>query len=162
MFPIVFNTRQALPLPFGTFLRPRIGRVVCAERARNSKDPSPQTRHFHEHRLIRNRARTENIRVREQSAATFNPRFQALPQAVRSREPNAAPITREQSLASITRCLTSSRVREMSTDSNLSLSLNVHEFKQPMKCPLSRIPVTVAPAMNFQFRIKIIPAYVRV
>ena len=159
MFLIMFKTRQALPLPFGTFFCPRICRVVSAGQPRKVAGSWPQTRHFHERELIRNRALTETVHVHGQSITAFNPRLQTRRQSSRSRDSKTALTGREQGLALDKQHPQSVRVRKLSPGANLFRSAYFQVFGQATNCPRPRILVTNAPTVSFPVHISIDSSY---
>lgn len=162
VFPMMFKTRQALPLPFGTFLRPRTGRVVRAKRARNSKGPSPQTRQFHEHGRVQYRPQPQTNRVHEQSASTFSSRQLARQRSVRILEHGKASTARKQALAWNGRYSRPRSDLELSMEANSVSKGTVHELRQAENDPRRSIAVSISPLTRFPVHIHTIPHYVHV
>ena len=160
MFLIMFRTGQALPLPFGTFLRPRIGRVVRAERARNIGGSWPQTRQFHEHGQAQCRTWSRIIRVHEQSTSVFCPHPRIRQQTVHIRELSTTFTGRNRELAVALQCPQSVRRQECSTPMNLPQTGIDRAFQQATNRPRHRIAVSILPPTSFPVHIQIIPTYV--
>ena len=157
---MVFKTRHALPLPFGTFSRPRIGRVVRAERARNISGSWPQTRPIRERGQSQCRAWTQIIRVREQSTSVFCPHPRVRQQTVHIHELSTAFTGRNHELAADIQCPRSVRRHEWSTPMSLPQTGIGRAFEQATNRPRHRIPVSILPPTSFPVHIQIIPTYV--
>ena len=160
MFLMVFKARHALPLPFGTFSRPRVGRVVGAEQPRNIGNSWPQTRLFHEHGQAQCRTWTRIIRVREQSTSVFCPHPRVRQQTVHIHELSTAFTGRSHELAADMQCPRSVRRHELSTPINLPRTGVGRAFQQATNRPRHRITVSILPPTSFPVHIQIIPAYV--
>ena len=160
MFLIIFKTRHALPLPFGTFLRPRIGRAVGADRTRNIGGSWPQTRQFHEHRQSQCRTWTRIIRVLEQSTSEFCPHPRIRQQAVHIRELSTAFTGRKRELAADIKCPQSVRRLKLSMPMNLPQTGIGRAFQQATNRPRHRIAISILPPTSFPVHIQIIPNYV--
>jgi len=160
VFLIMFRTGQALPLPLGTFLRPRIGRVVLAERAGNIGGSWPQMRQFHEHGQSQCRTWTRIIRVCEQSTSVFCPQPRVRKQTVHIRELSTAFTGCNRELAVALQCPQSVHRLELSTPMNLPQTGIGRAFQQATNRPRHRITVSFLPPTSFPVHIQIIPNYV--
>jgi hypothetical protein len=122
-------------------------------------DSWPQTRQFHERGQATSEARTQTIRVREQSVNTFSPRPPARQQTVRSRERTMVSTIRKQALAADTNCPQTVRSLELSTSTISPLTGLDREPRLAMNCPNRRIVVSIFQPISFPVHIRIIPAY---
>jgi hypothetical protein len=160
VFLIMFKKGQALLLPGGRFLSPRNGRGEGAEQPRNIGDSWPQTRPFRERGQSQCRARTQIIRVREQSISAFRPRQQAWQQTVRIHGFATAFTVRKKELAVAISCPQSVRRLETSTPMNLPQTGIGRAFQQATNRPQHHIAISVFPPTSFPVHIQIIPTYV--
>lgn len=158
VFLIIFNTRHALLLPGGRFWSPRNGRGEGTEQPHAVMDSWPQTRQFHERGQATSRARTQTIRVREQSVNTFSPRPPARQQTVRSRDLATSFAVRKRELPADTNCPQTVPRLELSISTTSSLTV-VHELRQGEYHPRRSIAVSVSPLTSLPVHIRIIPAY---
>jgi hypothetical protein len=159
VFLIMFNTGQALPLPGGRFLCPRIGRGGGAERLRNMDCSWPQTRHSHDHELAQCRTWTRTVRVREQSAATSCLRQQSRSHTVRIHKLATDSIVQDRTTAAVVDYPQPGQRRELSTSANTLRTRIVHELELARNCSrLIRIASMSLPA-SFPVHIQTIPTY---
>jgi len=162
VFLNVFKPVQALLLSSLRFLRPRSSRGGGAEQPRNVIDSWPQTRPFRERGQAQYRARTQTVRVHEQSVFVFCPRQKPRRQTVRIRELATASTINKQAFARNARYPQVVRSLELSTSSVSSLTGIVHEPRQTENCSRRSISVSVSPLISFPVHIRIIPVYVHV
>ncbi len=159
VFPIMFETGQALPLVATRILRPRMSRGVSAEQPRNIIGSRPRQQPVREPDLAKHRAHPRVVHVREQSAIASCPRPRTRQGTGLEHELALASATREQAAA-----LARSRppaVHDLgrSTFSTTPLTGNVHGSQLAMACPRQRIRVSASPPTRFPVHIQIIPAY---
>ena len=162
MFLIVFSSTQALLLSSLRFLRPRSSRGASAQQARDMNRSRPQTRRFRERRQAQFRARTQTVRVHEQSVSMFGPRQEARRQTVRIRDLAAATTVRKQAFAQGAPYPQRVRGPELSMSATSSLTGMFRELHQAENCSRSGIVVSVSPLTSFPVRIRIISVYVHV
>ena len=159
MFPIMFETVQALLLPGGRSWSPRHGRETGAEQPRNATGSWPQTRHFHESEPVQDRTQPRVGHVREQSVIEFSPRQQSRPRTVRVRAQATASIVREQAAAAVVNQPQTGRSREQSSSANWSQTQFVRDRGPAKTDPRPRIVVSAWVTVNFPIFIHTISPY---
>lgn len=157
MFPITFNTGQALPLVATRILRPRMSRGVSAEQSRNIIGSRPRQQTVREPDLAKHRAHLRVVHVREQSAIAFRPRPQTRQRTVLEHAHASASAIREQATASGRTQPPS--VHDLDRSSTAPLTRTFHGSQLAMACPRQRIRVSVSPPSAFPVHIHFIPAY---
>lgn len=162
MFLIMFKTGHALPLAGARLLRPQSNRGERAERPREMSGSWPRARQIRDRDSVKNRTRTQTVRVREQSVSAFSPRKQASPRTGRVLGNAAASIVREPAAAADSHCPQTVRNRELSTFANWSRAQSVREHGPATNCPRRCIAVSILSPISFPVRIQINPAYVLV
>ena len=156
----MFRIGHALLLPKGRFSSPRTGRGESAEQPCNIVDSWPQTRPFHARGQDQCGARTQIVRVREQSTSVFSPRMRPRQQTVHIRDLATASTVRKQESAVDINCPQSVRRLELSTLMNLPQTGIGHAFQQATNRPCHRTAISILPPTSFPVHIQIIPAYV--
>ncbi len=159
MFPIMFKTRHALPLPGGRFSWPRIGRGGGAERLRNMYRSWPQTRHGHGHDPVQCQPRTQYVRVRKQSASAFCPRQQSRSQTVRIHGQAMASIVHGLTTATVLDVPQPGQSCEPTKPANLPKSRFVRSRRPAMYYARRRIALSAWASANFPVQIQMIPIY---
>ena len=159
MFLIMFKTGQALLLPGGRFSGPRHGREAGAEQPRTVTGSWPQTRHFREIELVRDRTQPRVGHVREQSVIAFSSRQQSRPRTIRVHAQATASIVREQAVAAVVNRPQTIRSREQSASVNWSQTQFVRDREPAMNDPRCCIAVSAWVSANFPVLIQIISPY---
>lgn len=155
----MFKTGHALPLAGARLLRPRGSRGGSAEYPREVSGAWPQTRQIRDRDSSGNRARTQTVRVREQSVSAFSPRKQACPRTIRVLGKALASIVRKSAAVTDLNCPHTVRSRELSTSANSQRPRTVRERGLVKNYPLRCIAVAILPPIHFQVRIQNSPAY---
>lgn len=159
MFPITFNTGQALPLVATRILRPRMSRDVSAEQPRNIIGSRPRQQPVRELGLNIHRAHPRAVHVRDQFAIAFCPCPQTRQQTVLEHGQASASAIREQATASDRTQPPSVHDLGRFTSSTAPLTRTFHDAQLAMACPRQRIRVSVSPPSAFPVHIHFIPAY---
>ncbi len=159
MFLIMFKTGHALPLAGARLLRPRVSRGGHAEFPREVSGSWPRARQIRDLGSAGNRARTQTVRVREQSMSAFSPRTQPRPRTGRDLGHAAASTVREPAVVTDSHCPQIVRSRELSASPNSARPRTVHERGQAKNCPRRCIAVSILPPIIFPVHIRITPAY---
>ena len=159
MFLIMFKTGHALPLAGARLLRPRNSRGEHAEHPREMSGSWPRARQIRDLDSAVNRARTQTVRVREQSVSAFSPRKQARPRTDRILGNAADSTVRESAATTDSIYPQTDRNRELSTSPNWSRAQSVRERGAATNCPRRCIAVSILPPIIFPVHIRITPAY---
>jgi hypothetical protein len=159
VFLIMFKTGHALPLAGARLLRPRGSRGEHAEFPREVSGSWPRARQIRDLGSAGNRARTQTVRVREQSMSAFSPRTQPRPRTGRDLGHAAASTVREPAAVTDSHCPQTVRSRELSASPNSARPRTVHEPGQAKNCPRRCIAVSILPPIIFPVHIRITPAY---
>lgn len=159
MFPITFNTGQALPLVATRILRPRMSRGVSAEQPRKIIGSRPRQQSFREPDVSEDRAHPRVVHVREQSAIAFCPRPQTRQGTVLRHGQSSAAAFCEQAVAAARPQPPSVHDLGRFTSSTAPLTRTFHGSQLAMACPRQRIRVSVSPSAQFPVHIHFIPAY---
>jgi hypothetical protein len=159
VFLIMLKTGHALPLAGARLLRPRSSRGEHAEYPREVSGSWPQTRQIRDRDSSGNRARTQTVRVREQSVSAFSPRKQVRPRTGRVLGKAAASIVREPAAATDSNCPQTVSSRELSTSANWPRAQSVREHGLATNCPSHCIAVAILPPISFPVRIQTSPAH---
>jgi len=159
VFPITFNTGQALPLVATRILRPRMSRGVSAEQPRNIICSRPRQQSFREHDVSEHRAHPRVVHVREQSAIAFRPRPQTRQGTVLGYGQASASAIREQAVAAARPQPPSVHDLGRSTSATAPLARTFHGSQLAMAFPRQRIRVSVSPPSAFPVHIHFILAY---
>lgn len=159
VFPITFNTGQALPLVATRILRPRMSRGESTEQPRNIIGSRPRQQPVRELGLSRHRAHPRAVHVREQSAIAFCPRPQTRQGTVLRHEQASASANREQAAAAPRTQLPSVHDLGRSTSSTAPPTRTFHGSHLATGSLTQRIRVSVPPPTQFPVHIHFIPAY---
>ena len=159
MFPIVFNTGQALPLVATRILRPRMSRGVSAEQPRNIIGSRPRQQPVREPDVAKHRAHPRVVHVREQSPIAFCPRPQTQQGTVLGHGQASASAIREQAVAAARPQPPSVHDLCGSRSATAPLTRTFHGSQLAMAFPRQRIRVSVPPPTQFPVHIQFIPAY---
>ena len=159
VFPITFNTGQALPLVVTRILRPRMSRAVSAEQPRNIIGSRPRQQPVREPDLAKHRARPSVVHVREQSAIAFCPRPLTRQGTVLEHGQASPSALREQATAAARTQPPSVHDLGMFTSSTAPLSRTFQGSQLARPCPRQRIRVSVSPPSAFPVHIHFILAY---
>lgn len=159
VFPITFNTGQALPLVATRILRPRMSRGVSAEQPRNINGSRPRQQPVREPDLARHRAHPRAVHVREQSAIAFYPRQQAQQRTVLEHGHASALAIRGQAVAAATTQPPSVHDLGRSTSSTAPPTRTFRGSHLATGSSTQRIRVSVSPPTQFSVHIHFIPAY---
>ena len=159
MFLIMFKTGHALPLAGARLLRPRGSRGEHAEYPCEVSGSWPRARQIRDLGSAGNRARTQTVRVREQSMSAFSPRTQPRPRTGRDLGNAAASTVREPAAATATNGPQPVRSLELSTSANSPCPRTVREPRQATNCPRRCIAGSVLSPISFLVRIQTIPAH---
>ena len=158
VFPITFNTGQALPLVATRILRPRMSRGVSAEQPRNSIGSRPRQQPVREPDLAKHRAHPRVVHVREQSAIAGCPRPQTRQGTVLGHEQASAFAIREQAVAAARPQLPSLHDLCKSTSSTAPPTRTFRGSHFATGSSTQRIRVSVPPPTQFPVHIHFIPA----
>lgn len=159
MFPITFNTGQALPLVVTRILRPRMSREVDAQQPRIRGGQRPRQGPVRDRALATGRAHSRKDQKRGQAADAGSPYPQSRQQIVRVRELAAGQNSRDQ--AAVTDVIRPSSVR----DDRMSASTDTPQPRAGRKSSANgtlavhRLSVSIAPPTEFPVHIQHAPAY---
>lgn len=159
MFPITFNTGQALPLVATRILRPRMSRGKSAEQPRNISGSRPLQQPVREPGLAKHRLHPRVVHVREQSAIAFCPRPQTRQGTVLGHGQASASAIREQATAAPRTQPPSVHNLGGSTSATTPLTRTFHGSHLATGSSTQRIRVSVPPPTQFPVHIHFIPAY---
>lgn len=159
VFLIVFKTREALPLTFVRFWRPRSSRVEGAEQPRHASDSGPRHQPVRESDWFALMTRVQKIRVRAQSATEFRPHPWAQQETVLNRSRSLASTVREQASAMKTNFPQPVRNLEPSTAPVAPHAKSINGWRLAGKRPPHRIAVSVLPTIHFTVRIRNISSH---
>lgn len=159
MFPITFNTGQALPLVVTRILRPRMSRGVSAEQPRNIIGSRPRQQLVREPDLAKHRAHPRVVHVRDQSAIAFCPRPQTRKGTVLGYGQASASAIREQAAAAARTQPPSVHDLGRSMSSTAPPTRTFHGSRLATECSTQRIRVSVSPPSAFPVHIHFILAY---
>ena len=159
MFPITFNTGQALPLVATRILRPRTSRGESAEQPRNIIGSRPRQQPVREPDLAKHRAHPRVVHVREQSAIAFFPRPQTRQGTDLRHGQASVSAIRDQAVVAARPQPPSVHDLGRSTSSTAPLTRTFQGSQLAMAFPRQRIRVAVPPPAQFPVHIHFIPAY---
>lgn len=154
-----FGTVQALLLSSLRFLRPRSSRGEGAEQPRNDIDSWPQTRQFREPGQALFRARTQSVRIHEQSVSAFSPRNQARPGTGTVRGNATVATVRELATATATNYPQSVRSSERFASANWLGTQSVRERGPAKNYPRCCIAVSFLPRVGFSICLQSLSTY---
>jgi len=162
VFLIVFKTREALPLTFVRFWRPRTGRDKSAEHPRNVIVPSPELRPVRDRGSSEHAVWTKTVHVCEQSATAFCPGASSRLGTVRACGRSSAATVHEQ--ASATRAISPQLVRSrgISSPQDLPQTLTVRDLQRVREHPRHYVTLSEFNSFRFHVRVSIHPSHVRV
>jgi hypothetical protein len=159
VFPITFNTGQALPLVVTRILRPRMSREVDAQQSRIRGSQRPRQGPVRDPELATGRAHSRKGRKRGQAADADRPYPQSRQQIVRVRE--LAPGQSSHDQATVTDVIYSCSVQ----DDKMSASTDTPQPRASRKSSANgtlavhRLSVSIAPPTEFPVRIQHAPTY---
>ena len=159
VFPITFNTGQALPLVATRILRPRMCRGVSAEQSRNIIGSRPRQQPVREPDLAKLRAHPRVVHVREQSAIAFCPRPLTRQGAVLGHGQASASVICEQAAAAARTQPPSVQDLGKSTSPTAPPTRTFHGSHLATGSSTQRIRVSVPPPTQFPVPIHLIHAY---
>lgn len=159
VFPITFNTGQALPLVATRILRPRMSRGVSAERPRNIIASRPRPQPDREPDLAKHRAHPCVVHVREQSAIAYCPHPQTRQGTVLGHGQPSASAIREQAVATARPQPLSVHDLGGSTSATTRLTRTFPGSHLATGSSIQRIRVSVPPPTQFPVHIHFISAY---
>lgn len=159
VFLIVFKTREALPLTFVRFWRPRRSRGEGAEPPRNASDSGPRHQPIHESDSPAHKVHVRTLHVRARSATAFRPHTWAQQETVPNRSHSLASTFREQASAMKANFPQPVRNLESSASSVASHIKSISNSRLAGKRPPHRIAVSVLPPIHFTVRIRSISSH---
>ena len=159
MFPIMFNSGQALPLVATRILRPRMSRGAGTEQPRNTSAQRPRRWPVREPDSATVRAQSRKSPERKQSAVAFCPRPQSWQRNVRAHELATDPSGQGPAKAMTPICPRSVRDAGMSASSNTPQPRADRDSSSTRPPALHRLCVATAPTTKFPVHIHHAPAY---
>lgn len=159
MFLIVFKTREALPLTFVRFWRPRSSRGEGTEQPRHTIDSRPRHQPIREFDSPVNRAHVRTLHVRAQSATAFRPCTQTQQETVRDHNHTLAPTVREQASAVKINYSQPVRALEPSTSPIATHAKNINDSRLASKRPQQCISVSMLTPIQFTVRVRNISSH---
>lgn len=159
VFPITFNTGQALPLVATRILHPRMSRGAGTEQPRNSSAQRPRQWPVREPDSATVRSQSRKSPEREQSAVAFCPRPQSRQRIVRVHEPSTDQSGQGQAKAMSSICPCSVRDTGMSASTNRPQPRADRESSSTGLPALHRLCVATAPPTEFPVHIHHAPTY---
>ena len=159
MFPITFNTGQALPLVATRILRPRMSRGAATEQPCNSSTLRPRQWPVREPGVTIHRAHPRAVHVCEQSAIAFCPRPQSRQRIVRVHETATDQSGQGQAQAMSWHCPCSVRDAGMSASSNTPQPRADRESSSTQSPARHLLCVAIVPTTEFPVHIHHAPAY---
>lgn len=159
MFLIVFKTREALPLTFVRFWRPRRSRGEGAEQPRHASDSGPRHQPIREFDSSALMPHERTLHVRAQSATAFRPHTWIQQETVPSRSRSLASTVREQASAMKTNFTQSVRTLEPSVSPVAPHAKKISDLRPDEKRPPYRIAVSMLPPVQFTVRVRNISSH---
>lgn len=159
VFPITFNTGQALPLTFVRFWRPRSSRGEGAAPPRHASDLGPRHQPVREFDSPARGAHVRTFHVRAQSATAFRPHTQTQQGVLPNRSRSLASTVREQASAMKTNFPQPVRNLESSAAPVAAQIKSVSDSRPDGKRTPHRIAVSALPPVQFTVRVRNISSH---